>query len=73
MERLPWEYLDKYFKKQINDSDQHFLDVWIAESEEHELLFKEIDANIKEGFPFPGNFNEDAVQLWRKLKEKFDI
>lgn len=73
MERLPWELLDKYFKKQITNSEQHLLENWIADSEEHALLFKEIDANIKAGFPFPGNFNEDTFQTWSELKEDYKI
>jgi ferric-dicitrate binding protein FerR (iron transport regulator) len=73
MERLPWELLDRYFKKQITNSEQQILDSWIAESEEHDLLFKEIDADIKSGLPFPGHFNEDTFQQWRELKEDYDI
>ncbi len=69
MERLPWELLDKYFKKQITNSELQALEEWIAESEEHVLLFNEIDADIKNGLPFPGHFNEDPIQQWSELKE----
>jgi len=73
MERLPWELLDKYFKKEITYSEQQILENWISSSEEHTLLFKEIDANIKAGLPFPGNFNADTFQTWSELKGDYDI
>lgn len=73
MERLPWELLDRYFKKQITNSEQHLLENWIAESKEHTLLFQEIDTDIKAGLPFPGNFNEDTFQTWSELKENYKI
>ena len=73
MERLPWELLDKYYKKKITDSEKQLLDNWIAESEEHTLLFEEIDADIKAGIPFPGKFNEDTYQAWSELKKDYDI
>jgi transmembrane sensor len=73
MERLPWELLDKYFRKQITDSEQQVLEEWIAESEEHVLLFNEIEADIKAGLPFPGHFKEDTIQEWSDLKEDFDF
>ncbi|NWJ52479.1 MAG: FecR family protein [Bacteroidetes bacterium] len=73
MERLPWELLDKYFKKQITNSEQEILEEWIAESEEHILLFNEIDADIKAGRPFPGHFNEDTIQQWNEFKEDFEF
>ena len=73
MERLPWELLDKYFKKQITNSEQLILDKWIAESEEHMLLFQEIEADIKAGLPFPGHFNEDTFQEWNDLKGDYDF
>jgi ferric-dicitrate binding protein FerR (iron transport regulator) len=73
MERLPWELLDKYFKKQITNSELEDLNEWIAESEEHVLLFNEIDADIKAGLPFPGHFNEDTIEQWSELKEDFEF
>ena len=73
MERLPWELLDKYFKKQITFSEQQVLENWIDESEEKTLLFNEIDSDIKAGLPFPGNFNEDTFQTWSELKADYAI
>ncbi len=73
MERLPWELLDKHFKKKSTDSEQQNLESWIAESEEHALLFKEIDDDMNAGLPFPGQFNEDTFQEWNKLKVDYDI
>lgn len=73
MERLPWELLDKFFKNQTTNSERHLVDNWIAESEEHALLFKEIDTDLKAGLPFPGNFNEDSFQTWSELKKDYDF
>src|ERR1035437_6328233 len=73
MERLPWELLDKYFRKQITNSEQEDLNEWIAETEEHALLFQEIEADIKAGHLFPGHFNEDTIQQWSELKEDFEF
>ena len=73
MERLPWELLDKYYKKKITDSEKQLLDDWITESEEHALLFEEIDDDFKAGLPFSGSFNEDTYQAWSKLKEDYDF
>ena len=73
MERLPWELLDKFFKNQTTNSERHLVDNWIAESDEHALLFKEIDADLKAGLPFPGNFNEDSFQAWSELNQDYDF
>lgn len=73
MERLPWVLLDKFFKNQTTNSERHLLENWIAESEEHALLFNEIDADLKAGLPFPGNFNEDSYKAWIELKENYNF
>ncbi|MDP4240527.1 MAG: FecR family protein [Bacteroidota bacterium] len=73
MERLPWELLDKYFTKRITHSEQQILDNWIAASDEHTLLFKEIDADYKAGLPFPGDFNEDTSHSWKNLQKDYAI
>jgi len=72
-ERLPWKLLDKYFKKQISAADQQLLDNWVAESEEHALLFQEIEADLNAGLPSPGSFNKDTYQVWNEMSEEYDI
>ena len=72
-ERLPWKLLDKYFNKQISESEKELLDNWIAESEEHAVLFEEIKEDLKVGLPFPGSFNKDTYQVWGELRQEYDI
>ncbi|MDP4240252.1 MAG: FecR family protein [Bacteroidota bacterium] len=73
MERLPWELLDKYFKSQITKSEHQLLESWIAESEEHVLIFQEIESDMKAGLAFPGHFNANTVETWNELKRKWAI
>jgi len=72
-ERLPWKLLDKHLKNQISDADQQLLDAWIEESEEHALLFREIESDFKAGLPFSGSFHRDTYKAWGELRQEYEI
>jgi ferric-dicitrate binding protein FerR (iron transport regulator) len=70
---IPWVLLNKYFKDLLTDKDQEELDVWEKSADENRLLLQEIEADLKNGLPFPGDFISDKPSTWQKIISRIDL
>ncbi len=73
MRKIPWLLLDKHFKGLLTDRDQEEFDLWIRRSPENQLLVEEIDADMKNGLTFPGDFFSDKQSTWRKIRGRIKV
>ncbi|NWJ50313.1 MAG: FecR family protein [Bacteroidetes bacterium] len=73
MRRIPWLLLDKHFKGLLTDRDQEEFALWIKRSPENQLIVDEIEADMKNGLSFPGDFYSDKQSSWRRIRGSIKV
>jgi ferric-dicitrate binding protein FerR (iron transport regulator) len=70
MKQIPWQLLKKLIKGQLSDEERLRVDEWIDEDSENTFIVDELAEKMRNGIPYPGDFDPDEESAWQKMKAR---